>query len=332
MLFEYAIVPDVFDPGVVNADGPSERLLTLLEQIVVNGMIADLHKSRWRRHVKERLEACPESQTRSDVMELLSILDAGNRLVRHPRAMNGDPGTDQAWLDLALLSHGNQNFDMILAEAQHEVPDDAKAFFYLLKNFRRSQRWKDAKASAPRVKNTITEMGACLRPVLRHAKQVTIIDPFFDVFKSKVQNSLGSYLEMIGDRGLGPVEKRNFHATIDIHMWHGGIDGSPASQVRAWKNRFLELKQEYPKFSFSVSVWKRSPSGGPKMHDRYIVTQQCSVTIGAGLDLLPDDHADAQTTTCSLHSEEDRQAILAEYSPTTSPFELEAPDGHVRVS
>jgi hypothetical protein len=106
MLYEFAITPEVFDKPTLSVD-PSLAvvLVELLIGLRLNGMVANLHKDKWIRHVKDERIALLSPSLKDKLLTCLDILQNRHRLVKHPRSAIGDPGTDDEWLDLALESH-----------------------------------------------------------------------------------------------------------------------------------------------------------------------------------------------------------------------------------
>jgi len=55
LFYEYAITPEVFDPSFLERNGATPMILTqLLRGICDNGMISDLHKSKWSKDIARR--------------------------------------------------------------------------------------------------------------------------------------------------------------------------------------------------------------------------------------------------------------------------------------
>jgi len=54
VLYEFAMTPDLFDASVINSDASARVILVeLLRGIADNGLLANLHKDRWLRHISE---------------------------------------------------------------------------------------------------------------------------------------------------------------------------------------------------------------------------------------------------------------------------------------
>jgi hypothetical protein len=101
-LYEFAITPDLFDASVANSDGRASVILVeLLRGIAENGLLANLNKDRWLRHVTEKRTTTLSPALKDKVLTCLSALHDRNRMVRHPKRVAGDPLNDKEWLNLA---------------------------------------------------------------------------------------------------------------------------------------------------------------------------------------------------------------------------------------
>ena len=111
MLYEYSLIPDVFDSTLLYCSPEAAKDVSqLLRGIADNGLLADLHKGRWRDHIAALLGAIPNgapeegrSNPKDRIAACLKLLDDRNRLVRHPKRANGEPSSHREWLDLAML-------------------------------------------------------------------------------------------------------------------------------------------------------------------------------------------------------------------------------------
>jgi hypothetical protein len=178
VLYEFAMTPDVFDTTVVDDDPTlGVALVQLLRGMCDNGLIANLHRDRWARHVMEhRLKRLPPT-FRDKVITCLNTLHDRHRLVRHPRRMQGDPTADSEWLELALESHRRIPFHgillgkVLLSECGHNDAVFAELFGAL--DF---PQWQSRRRSSTLTKCE-ADYRAALAPILRHARTLALVDP-----------------------------------------------------------------------------------------------------------------------------------------------------------
>lgn len=304
MLHEVSITPDVFEEWRTG-DDPEQgiELRELLNDLAENGLVADLDKGKFRALVGDFLKAdehdCPRIATRrAELMSRLNRLHDRKRLVRHPLRSNGHPTSNVDWLDLALESHHRFHFDwMIVGEELREAakrgasptaervasPGEARA----------SEHW-------PRGIRTET-MRMCasgykpvLGPVLRHAKRLEIVDPYMFRENARRLHFVELCATLMGNRGHAPLG-----GEIHIHTSEGTDPGaSVEDSLNAWTKSLAGLKgRPGSRHLFKVFVWQ-SKANGPRMHDRFLLTDQCGILSGNGFDCWEDDTV--RETTWSL--------------------------------
>ena len=93
------------------------------------------------------------------------------------------------------------------------------------------------------------------------------------------------------------------------------------ARLRAWEESLsCFITKDWP-YRFEVSLWQdpsdRRSSMGQRFHDRYILTDQCAVSVQSGLDCSGDPE---NLTTWSLLDERERLRISDLLNPLTSPW------------
>jgi len=90
----------------------------------------------------------------------------------------------------------------------------------------------------------------------------------------------------------------------------------PRDRISCWNQKLLSLTQSYPSIRFEVSLWSgQQTSANEHIHDRFIITDQCGISVPRGLDIQ------STSTKWSLLDEEDRRDELHKYS-VAGPFRL----------
>lgn len=115
MLREFAMTPNLFEGAFIENDQSfGVILIEILRGIADNGLLANLNKDRWGKHInEERIQSLPP-RIKGKVICCLNILRDRHRLVRHPKSTKGDPQSDQEWLEVALESHFHIPFSGII--------------------------------------------------------------------------------------------------------------------------------------------------------------------------------------------------------------------------
>ena len=316
MLYEYAITPDLFDSKILNSNDASGRnLVEILHGIAQFGLLANLHKDRWILHVEERLNSLSPT-LKQNVQNCLSLLKDRHRLVRHPKCTTGEPNTDEDWLNLALVSHDRIPFQAIFLS--QELINNSKrqcSEFVEICGSLESSRWNDCREKTViRLTKSISDYRSNLAPVLRHAKSLALIDPWLNCQQSRFFDTISICSNLLGQRGHNRLPGR-----IDIHAEaKNQTPKNPDACLVDWERKLRSLVSN-DKHRFRVFLWESKP-GSESMHDRYILTDQCGLSISGGLDCRK--HSHPNSTIWSLVADEDRRKLWADYDPSSSPFKL----------
>ena len=282
LFYEYAITPDVFDARYISGDQRLEVILpVLLKGIIENGMIANLNKDGWIKQLRgNRLPAVTPVKLKDQLLSLLSILDDRHRLVRHPKSPFGDPDNDSKWFAIALESHGYIKFDGIIATKKLlEEKRESGSDFIDCQNILNSTQWESRR-------RTLT-LASCepyyrpvIDPVLRHAKALTIVDPYFSPHVQKYMEFLRICIGQMGRRGQSPLPGR-------IHI-HAGDPNDDRNYPQTVNDRLASWEQKLKAFysgriPHKIEVFlRKKKNSGKKFHDRFILTDQCCIEIPMG--------------------------------------------------
>jgi hypothetical protein len=318
VLYEFAMTPDLFDASVANADQSAGVILVeLLRGIAENGLLANLHKDRWLRHVTQRRTPTLPPALRDKVLNCLSILHNRHRLVRHPKCMTADPISDKDWLNVALESHQRIPFHAIflsqaLLDSCGRTCDALVEFFSSLD----SAQWNGRRKRTLTLRKSDADYRVALSPILRHAKSLALIDPWFNSSESRYFDTVAICSNVMGLRGYTRLLGR-----IDINAEAGKQkpDGRSTTDYLAdWEQKLRPLAAA-DGHRFRVFLWESLP-GSEHLHDRFILTDQCGISAPGGLDCRT--HSHANTTDWSLLDEDVRLRRWNEYDPPASSFKL----------
>jgi hypothetical protein len=292
-------------------------LAQILRGIAANGLMANLHKDKFLSHlIGERLPSISQKQ-RDKIIACLTLLDTRHRIVRHPISGNGDPETDMDWLKIALESQARNPFQAIfLSEELENGCDEICNSFVDIENALDSDQWLNSQSRTAVVKKTPIEYSKALSPILRHARAIQLIDPFMNYDEGRYFVTLDLISAALGNRDFGKRPGRIYlHAELK-HQKPIRLD--PADYLNGWVRKLQSLVAR-DNHRFSVFLWESLP-GSEHMHDRYILTDQCGLSIPGGLDCRT--HSDANSTDFNIIDEDVRIKHWNEYDPTSSPFNL----------
>ena len=272
------MTPELFDKS--NACRGEVILLQLLRNMEKNGLLANLNKDKWVPYVEEKIEKL-EPALRDKILTCFKRLKDQHRFVRHPKRMEGDPITDQDWLDLALNSHEQIPFHaIILSQELRDSCTRKCAEFVEFFDSLESKEWRDRKETLSLTKSP-ENFASVLDPVLRYARSMALIDPYLDPRKSRFYNTIEICSSLLGKRRQ---RHDRLPGRIDIHLAEGLEKGKKSNEP---KEDFFDaceekLQQLIDKDShcFRVFIWKESRL----QHNRYILTDQFGIIAPWGLD------------------------------------------------
>lgn len=319
MLYEFAMTPELFDSSVANTDNRYGIIMgQLLEGLVENGLLANFHKDRWSKHVEEKMEML-SPMLKDQILTYLILLDKRNRLVRHPKRIAGTPKNDHEWLDLILKSHGRIQFHAIVLSKtlMDSCGRDCNSFVEFFGSLN-SEQWKNSRRKTLTVTKSVNEYRAALEPVLRYARSLRLIDPYLNAEESRYFDTISICSELRGNRG-NEIPRLPGH--IEIHAEKKNQkprDKTAEYDLNLWKEKLEPLIKEH-KHTFRVFLWE-SREGREKMHDRFILTDQCGISTPGGLDCPRYSHANS--TDWSLLDQAVRNKRWDDYDPEMSPFRL----------
>jgi len=321
LLYEFAMTPDLFDPLVVGLNPRLEIILVeLLRGMCDNGLVANLHNEGWHKHVISRLRGLsPELQ--HQVIECFNTLYDRNRLVAHPARNGGDPADDHDWLELALVSHRRIPFHSIfLSQGLLDLrlqcdPTFQEAACIEFSCALNSPLWRGRSQTLP-LTQSLADYRRALTPILRHARALTLVDPYLTPHERRFYGTVELCAQLLGQRGFETRAGR-------IHIHAGDPTARTArnqepvrDRLAAWASRLQPLVRRF-RHRFKVFLWGRRP-GGELFHDRYILTDQCGISVPAGLDY----RNPPSRTTWTLLDNSTYLSRLQDYDQPTSPFDL----------
>lgn len=317
MLYEFAMTPDLFGSDFLDTkDAGGTILVEILRGLADYGLLANLHKDRWIRHVEERVNSL-SPELKHKVFDCLSVLNDRHRLVRHPKSITGNPKSNNDWLKVALDSHDKVPFHAIILsqELMENFEGECSEFLEFSESLDSSQ-WRDCKKQTWALTKSPADYRSNLAPVLRYARSLALVDPYLNLEKSRYFNTVEICSNLLGyRRGDDKLSGR-----IDIHtdVKHLHPDRSINNYLADWRELLQPLINE-DKHSFRIFLWEAEP-GQESMHDRYIFTDQCGLLIPGGLDCRT--HSHPNSTDWSLVDDNDRRKRWEDYDPSTSPFNL----------
>jgi hypothetical protein len=198
MIHEFAV-----DPALLNN---WERFRYLTEKFgVCQGRLISRFPQRWKAMVYDGLNSVGEIE-RKKIVECLLRIDEKMQVRAHPAIWDNG----RSWLPNAEDEHARQPFHAIVAGANTRNHDRVLAYDDLSED---TPLWAVPREKV--VSREATSLASAVAPILRIAKSVILVDPYFDPYKPRARNALAAFLKAcLGgriDRNLPRVE---FHTAF----------------------------------------------------------------------------------------------------------------------
>jgi hypothetical protein len=326
VLYHYAITPEVFEPSAIPENSREAMILVeLLRGIADNGLLANLHAGSWHKEVQDQHRQDPASpELRDKLRSCLKLIHDRKRLIRHPAGSMRSEEDAFRWLHWALECHRSDPgypFKGIFATGDYiELAEISDPAMVPLQSALDHECWLDRPKSVRFVKTEV-ELKAHLKPLLRYAEKVTLIDPYLTCRKDRFFNTVQHCADLLGRHdGRQQRGRIHIHAGNPLNDSEDSHHETPQARLDRW-DQYLQPVIKQWAHKFEVSLWKNKP-GGKTFHDRYIITDQCGVNVSGGLD-FGDDPTRANLTNWSWLEREAIQDILQrEFHSVKSPYRL----------
>jgi len=269
---EVVFTPYIFQKeNLLNDKRKFERLLNVLDNLAVNGQIVGVY-SDWFEFINKKISQYDEFE-KYEIEEVLEYLHNRQRIV-HVQNQKCEFNDERCWIKQALYLNSIRNFELIVATTQEE---DVKSFDELDRKTLKSLQNQGATV-LPQTKENMQKL---LTPILAYAEIVKVYDPYFDLSKLRYMNAL----KIIADT-LGCNHQEKEYAILEIHTsikiildQNKMIDWE---LLNSYKQTISDFEKNYG-HSIKFYIWEDKKEN--KWHDRWIVTNQCAVTLGKGSDI-----------------------------------------------
>ena len=262
MIHEYAL-----EPELVATWGNRQDFRYFVEKFGLGQpRIVSRYPKRWKRLVWQAFQSSDDLE-RARMVELLQRL--GERMV-HRTGYSWDQG--RAWSENARAEHKRVPFHAILAR---ENPDGHPRVLVAAELNDAIPLWAVPRAVA--IARQAADLAAAVAAMLRIARTVVFVDPYFGPDKGRYRRTLEAFLRAMTEgravEGPGRVE---VHTSADENR-NGTREFFAAECQR-------RLPGCVPTGARLRIVRLRQRPGGERLHNRYILTDIGGVLFGVGLD------------------------------------------------
>ncbi len=245
------------------------KLIAILESLIESGIILAA-SPLWKQNIYELLENY-EDTDKSDLSALLKELDSRERIAIYPSSKK--LVSEESWI--SEISHLNKKraFDFAVGTINENVINTVELID------RKKYQYSGAKVTMQTEEN----MHQMLAPILSYAEIVKIIDPYFH-FES-YDKRYEKALEVICTN-LGNHHDVKSEAIIDIHTSIKPMLNRDKEFVwqktENWPQIIKSLEKKH-RHKITLYIWEEHLKH--KWHDRWLITNQCGISIGKGSDV-----------------------------------------------
>jgi hypothetical protein len=308
MLYDYGITPGLFDSGILHGSADVARdLVRVLEGLCENGLVGDVCDGHLRPMIGRTVTALPPGQLRDELRVCLEVLDKRQRFVVRPYVGPGWPETDVEWLDEVLAAHGQEAFYAIITLGATLGARTCPPCALPIGSVWQSPLWRD-RVTSRRLGREAAVFGSVLRPVLRHARSLMLIDPHIQPTEPRYYRSLQALIRTAYDRP-DPTSLKVFeiHARAAAHApsTYAWFEGGMRSQLTSLIPGGCRVRS---------ILWAEMR---PSLHNRFVLANFCGISVDMGLDesTIGPDKDDWQ-----LLSESHRAEVWTHFQKRVAPY------------
>src|SRR5262249_17581935 len=254
MIKEYALQPELL------SSEPVSRYLC--EKFGYSrGRVIARYPKTWAKMVKDSLGDC-KTMERHRIIERLNILENSALLPRHHDPLD----EKKTWLENAIQEHTKRPFDAVIAQDNPHHDTDVICEADL--DEEKELRWRSE--TQRRIERTAREMANCAKFLLRTAREILFIDPYFNPQEGHYKRPLRAFLQAADDRHASMPR-----ATIEIHT------GDKSNGIKDFFNE--KCKEHLPHIiprgmKIRLVRWDQK-----YLHNRYILTDRGGLSFSTGL-------------------------------------------------
>lgn len=295
MLREYAV-----EPHAIGSDWNTFRYL--IEKFGFDrGRLISRFPKRWLRDVYSASAGFTDLQRKY----LEEMLAQAKKYKVVPSGRPYDPSLG-GWLDNALAQHGVAPFHAIISEVNatgQEVVLKAADVDDLTPLMISPHTWEVARVG--------TVLADAISPMLRAARTLLFVDPYFDIREARYQETLQACLEIVQSNNAGGTR-------CEIHYRDHDTRPPPEiveRQAHRWLDGIIP-----DGMSIALFAWQEK-AGGEDFHARYLLSDVGGIGVDAGFSA----EGDHQKVLLGLLALDFAQAKMEDFERGSSVYDLVEP-------
>lgn len=302
MHFEYALDPNI----VAKARDLRDARFLLRNFGMAAGRIVARFPGRWNRLVFEAFDADPamrsQDMRRKRVEELVTQLT-----LIHTKRPGNSWNEEEGWIENAIREHNREPFQMVLVAEK----DSNQSNVHSIEEIEADPPEEWEAPHTKEVRKTAPEMASAIASMLRMAKSIWFVDPYFRAQKPEFHLPLKEFL-----KHTSAVRKPE----IQIHV-RLKDDNNPLTEE--WADIKGQSRKHLPNIiprgqSITLRCWTEREDG-ESLHNRYILTDVGSIVFPYG---LAEGTGPGSTDTLARLDVDSHQERLRKYDVSNPAFDL----------
>lgn len=304
MIYEYALVPDIFDlKNYSSSDVFGHCLNPLKEALVDYAVVRDLNQSEWSEYIKNNL-----TRWHPKAKELIKKINSQNRLRHIDHHSTNNPSSDLDWATVAEDSNRFENLNGVILSHQNAESFENNPLFSDIEKLASAPFWQNRSSSQRLLKN-MGDYLSHLKLILCCSNSLMFIDPHIDPSKNNYSDFV-NFFNFISAQANKPA--------IEIHRvgWfkrdnHGSPVYDSDSNWEGTFNRIWQPLLHSVHMSVDIFIWD-------DFHDRYLLSDLAGLLIPHGFDTASRNI----NTTWTRISRNDRDDVQREFDPASGMHNL----------
>ena len=264
---EVTFTPQSFDKDYILSNHRRfGKLIAILESLINSGIIVAVLDT-WEDDVYNFLDQY-DNVDKNEIINLLEVLSKRDRISSYPYHKKF---TDEAlWINEIDKINKKRRFDFSAGTITNKTVKtlesiDSKVYL---------------NTGARIKKQTIENIKKIINPILTYAEIVKIYDPYFMIEKDRFFDVLRVICEY-----LGSAYGEENDSIIDIHTSVKSMlnrkNEFDWKEANNWIQKIKYLEKKYH-HEITIKIWEDTDQN--KWHDRWLITNQCGVSMGKGSD------------------------------------------------
>jgi len=304
LFYELACHPEVFTREYLLKNNLAIK--QIFKNITEKGSVANLNEGEWKDIVIKKIasldnDKLKEGKLKKQLQNIFKVLQVRNKIIYHHKINN-----ETDWL--RIIYANEIDFSAILNTlTTHDT--------YEAEDLLESELWDNlTRTSSEYAIQDEEYIKFEIEPILHNARQIDLIDPYFDITKQRYIVPFKIILEALSNKTI------NKEVILSIHIKNQNNNLPDVLErtkyLKSWQDMFASNKN----FNIQCTLYVWRETDKDKMHDRYIIRDESfCVVLPSGIDERRQNR-----TVWSDIGYHNIDGVLNDFRDESSPFKLVA--------